>query len=304
MDYAIGIDLGATRLKALALAPDGTRLASRHGETGNGRDRIVRTVRDAVAALEAEQGRPAAWIGVASPGLASRDGRSVARLPVRLPGMEGVDWSTLLGRQDVVPVLNDAHAALVGEAWIGAAAGARDVLLLTLGTGVGGAIMSGGRLLTGHVNRAGHVGHMSLDPRGPRSIVGMPGALELAIGNCTVAERSRNRFADTASLVAAHRAGDAEATAIWLASIEALACGIASLVNIVDPEVVVIGGGIAAAGDALFEPLRAALDKVEWRPFGTGVRLIPALLGDEAGAIGAARHAMEQGATRPAMDAR
>ena len=115
-------------------------------------------------------------------------------------------------------------------AW-GAAAGSRDAVLLTLGTGVGGAIMSEGRLVEGHIGRAGHLGHVCLDPDGPVSIAGMPGSLENAIGNGSLSERSKGRFADTRALVEAHVAGDAEAGEIWLRSVWVLACAIASIVN-------------------------------------------------------------------------
>ncbi len=190
----------------------------------------------------------------------------------------------------MVPVLNDAHAAIIGEAWLGAARDRRHVVLLTLGTGVGGAVISDGRLLRGAIGRAGHIGHMSLDPEGAVSITGMPGAIETMIGDCTVASRSNGRFSDTAALVAAHHAGDADATRIWLRSVRALACAIGSCINLFDPEIVVVGGGIAQAGGALFDPLRNELDRIEWRPMGTAVPVVPAQLGEWAGAIGAARN--------------
>jgi len=210
----------------------------------------------------------------------------------RLAGLHGLDWSDALRAKVPVRVMNDAHAALVAEAWIGAAAGAREAVLLTLGTGVGGASLCDGRLVTGAHGKAGHWGHITVDADGPPSIAGMPGSLEDAIGDATIAARSGGRFHDTRQLVEAHRAGDAEATEVWLRSVHRLACAIASIVNGVDPEVVILGGGIAAAGPALFEPLEGFLERVEWRPLGRRVRVLPAALGDLAGAIGAARHVM------------
>ena len=109
---------------------------------------------------------------------------------------------------------------------------------------------------------------MSLDPDGPVSITGMPGAIEVMFGDCTVAQRTGGKFASTATLVTAFRAGDAEAAHWWLASIRALGCAVASCINLFDPEVVVLGGGIAQAGEALFVPLAGELDRVEWRPGG------------------------------------
>src|SRR5207249_12254403 len=139
-----------------------------------------------VGEFRSEHGNPSAGIGVSAPGLAARDERSIAVMPGRLSGLEGLDWTRFLDSPKPVPVLNDAHAALMGEAWLGAARGFRNVILLTLGTGVGGAAMVDGRLLRGHLGRAGHLGHVCLDPAGPPDCAGTPGSLEVAIGNGTL----------------------------------------------------------------------------------------------------------------------
>jgi glucokinase len=199
-----------------------------------------------------------------------------------------------------VALLNDAHAALLGEVWQGAAAGARDAVLLTLGTGVGGAILSGGRLLTGHLGRGGHLGHTCLDVDGEPDSLGIPGTLEEAVGNRTLARRSAGRFDSTERLVAAHLAGDPQASRVWLRSVYQLACAVTSLINTLDPEVVIIGGGIARAGAPLFDPLGRYLDLMEWRPGGHRVRIEPAALGRLAGALGAARYAATNSHAPPA----
>ena len=120
----------------------------------------------------------------------------------------------------------------------------------------------------------------------------MPGALECAIGNWNIRDRTGGRFATTHALLDAYRSGDEFARSVWLASIRALACALASFINILDPEAIILGGGIAQAGDALFDPLREELAQVEWRPAGHAVRILPAKLGEWAGAIGAAREAL------------
>ena len=289
----VGIDLGGTTIKAAAFSPDGTRLASATRPTGDGECDTAglpawqTRAADLVRELEGTAG-PASAIGISAPGLAARDGRSIACMPGRMAGLEGFDWTAWLGGSAAVPVLNDAHAALLGEVWCGAAHGCRDAVMFTLGTGVGGAVWSDGRLLRGHLGRAGHFGHICLDLDGAPTIAGMPGGLENFIGNWNVAQRSDGRWPSTRALVSALAEGDPAACAVWDRSIRALACGIASVVNVVDPERVVIGGGIAVAGPVLFEPLRRFMDEVEWRPTGRSVPLVPARLGEWAGAAGAA----------------
>src|SRR5688572_4876668 len=118
----------------------------------------------------------------------------------------------------------------------------------------------------------------------------MPGAIEVMFGDCTIAQRTGGRFANTAALVAAHRAGNSDATIAWLRSVRALACALGSCINLFDPEIIVVGGGIAQAGEALFGPLALELDRIEWRPGGHRVPLVAAALGEWAGAIGAARN--------------
>jgi glucokinase len=167
-------------------------------------------------------------------------------------------------------------------------------LLLTLGTGVGGAAIVDGRLLRGHIGRAGHVGHFCLNPDGSLDIVNTPGSLEDAIGEHTLHKRTNGRFSSTRELVAAYESGSSEAAEIWLRSVKSLGAALASLINIFDPEIVVIGGGIADANDSLFVPLRAALDKFEWRPRGQAAKLVKAKLGHIAGAAGAAYGALLQ----------
>ena len=117
------------------------------------------------------------------------------------------------------------------------------------------------------------------------------------MADCGVETRTNGRFRTTGEVVKAAANGDEEARRTWARSIRSLACGVASIINTVDPEVVVLGGGIAEAGDALFEPLRGVLDEVEWRPTGVAVRVAPAQLGDLAGAYGAARFAMTRGSS-------
>ncbi len=294
MTYAIGIDLGGTNIKAIAVSEDGELLDRSIYETGDGgRDAWAARVRQAVRTLEERRGKPATWVGLASPGLAARDGRSIASISSRIRDIAGLDWTDYFGGERMIPVLNDAQAALLAESWCGAAVGRKHAIMLTLGTGVGGAILSDGKLMRGSVGRAGDMGHVSLQTDGRPDANGIPGSLEDAIGNGTVGLRSNGRFGSTRDLVEAYVAGDADAAQVWMESVFKLACAVASFINILDPDLVILGGGIVAAGPSLFGPLASFMERVEWRPYGTAVPIIPAALGDFAGAIGGAYNAMK-----------
>jgi len=178
--YLLGLDLGGTSVKGVAVTPDGQTLAKFHESFVLAEPMAFARCVASVAANATEQlGRPDR-IGLSAPGIAAKDGRSIAFMPGRFPGLEGLIWADYLKRADGVPVLNDANSALLGEVWLGAARGARDAILLTLGTGVGGAALVDGRLLRGHTGKAGHLGHVSLDPDGAPDICHCPGSLETA----------------------------------------------------------------------------------------------------------------------------
>lgn len=294
MTFAIGLDLGGTNIKGLATSPSGRVLAETISTTASIAGRAwVKNVEQVLAKLRASINGAPFVVGLAAPGLAAIDHRSIAFMPQRLPGLEKLDWQKRFRSSSAVPVLNDAHAALLGEVWRGAARGCRNVVLLTLGTGVGGAAIVDGHALHGRIGRAGHFGHISLNPQGPPGITGTPGSLEDAIGDSTLQARSGGRFRSTRELVGAVRRRDREAKEIWLASVRALAAGVTSLINALDPEVVILGGGIAQAGPALFAPLHRFLDQFEWRPGGVRARIVRAQLGDRAGAFGAAWQAIQ-----------
>lgn len=293
MDYAIGIDLGGSSVKAVAITSEGEVLQRQNQDFDSSEQLdFAKTIKDVFFGMQEKQGREANCFGLAAPGLASRDHTSIAVMPGRLHGLEGLNWAEYLGARRAVPVLNDAHAALLGEAWLGAARGMTDVIMLTLGTGVGGAAIVDGNLLQGHLGRAGHLGHNCLDMRAPSDVVGIPGSVEYFVGNWNILDRSNGRFPTTHALIEAFNRHDGDASEIWMNSIRALACTIATYVNVFDPEAVIIGGGIARAGKTLFEPLEKELRPIEWQPNGHKVKLIPAQLGEFAGAIGSARNAL------------
>lgn len=291
---AIGIDIGGTQIKCAVFSGEGRMIERRTRDTcdqaADGVPAFAETVRELVAEISSTDD----LIGIAAPGLPAKDARSIAFQPGKMHGIEGFDWTAFLKTNRVAPVLNDAQGALLGEVWQGAAKGCQNAILLTLGTGVGGAILSDGKLLKGAIGRAGHLGHVSINENQERSIFRMPGSLEAAIGNYTVKQRSGGRFDSTRELVRAHVAGDAEASEVWLQSVRSLARAIASFVNCLDPERVILGGGISQAGPALFEPLEVFLRDIEWQPAGHRVPIVPAQLGEWAGTYGAAWNALNQ----------
>lgn len=292
MNLSVGIDLGGTNIKAALVDTQSSKTLAtlskptRDGEFDGYTPRFALTVREIVHEFEAQAGSKLA-VGLSAPGLANPNGQCIDWMPGRMHGLEKFVWADFLDRD--CRVLNDAHAALLGEVWAGAAKDTQDAFMLTLGTGVGGAIWSGGKLVKGKIGRAGHLGHISVDSNAPCDDFNTPGSLEDAIGNQTIAQRGGGRYATTHALLDAYAAGDEHAKKVWLTSVRHLAAAIASLINVLDPEVVIVGGGIAVgAKDRLFTPLQQMLDGFEWRPGGNQARLVPAELGDSAGCLGAA----------------
>jgi glucokinase len=296
MKQAIGIDLGGTRIKGVVVKEDGELLHQVYLPTNDGDGAAWKqAVRETVKQLLAQLGVSEIPIGISAPGLPGEDNRSIAFMPGRMQGLENFSWSDHL-QQDAF-VLNDAVAAMMAEAKLGAAKNKRHVVMLTLGTGVGGAILVDGKPYQGAFSKAGHIGHMVIDHEGDPDVTGMPGSLEECIGNCTIEKRSKGRFLSTYSLLESYRGGDELAKEVWLKSVRQLAIGLASVTNILSPEVIVLGGGITEAGKELFEPLNDYIAKYEWRAGGNKVAIVRAQFGDLAGAIGAACFAMEKSGT-------
>jgi glucokinase len=295
MSYSIGVDLGGTNIKIVVISNDGDVLDYLTCDTADSDGSWAQTIKQNLELIQKQRAESPGHIGLAAPGLAAKDARSIAYMQGRLKGLQGFVWQDFLDSSARVVVLNDAHAALLGEVWRGAAQGYRNAILLTLGTGVGGAVLVEGGLIKGQIGRAGHLGHVTVNSDGSPDIVNAPGSLEQMIGNYNISERSSGRFTSTRLLVEAHLRGDTEATKIWLRSVHHLAAAVASFITAFDPAIGLVGGGIAQAGPALFDPLRKELDRFEWRPLGHTVQVIPAALGEKAGAIGAAYHAIHAG---------
>ncbi len=291
MKATIGIDLGGTRIKAVAIDADGNILHQLYKPTNDGDDTIwKKAVADAVKELATKINQHDFIIGISAPGLPNESNSAIACMPGRMNGLENFTWKDFLLQPTFI--LNDAVAALMAEAKFGAAKNKKNVVMLTLGTGVGGAILIDGKPYQGTHNKAGHIGHMVINDEGDPDVTGMPGSLEECIGNYTVEKRSKGKFISTHELLDAYKKGDAFAKDVWLKSVRQLAVGLASVINIISPEVIVLGGGITQAGNDLFAPLKGYMNKYEWRQGENGVEIVSARYGDMAGAIGAACFAM------------
>jgi glucokinase len=292
MKMAIGIDLGGTRIKGVVVDEEGNLLHKVYMPTNDGDDAVwKKSVADTVAELR--QGLNGnTMIGISAPGLPDKENITIAFMPGRLEGLENFIWRDYL--QCPAFVLNDGLAALVAEARTGAAKNSTNAIMITLGTGVGGALLINKQPYQGSFNKAGHIGHMVINDSGDCDVTGMPGSLEECIGNYTIKKRSNGKFVSTHELLNACKEGDEFAKQIWLTSVRRLALGLASASNFISPDTIVVGGGIAECNDDLFIPLNKWFDEFEWQPGGIRPKIVKAMQGDLAGAIGAAWFAMEK----------
>lgn len=300
---ALGLDIGGTQIKAALVNSSGAPVRS-------ARIRTPLEIRSLEAALKSlvEELRPettVAGAGVACKGVIEPVTTRVECLPGVMSYLEGSVLSEMvcsaLGASVPVFADNDARVALAGECVWGAARGKRDVLMLTLGTGVGGGILSGGKILRGHRGIAGHLGHITVDPEGPPCICGNRGCLETvfsarvieaeafgAIHRGIITVLDGGGAPSCAAVFHAAQAGDAAAQHIVASGIRKLGAALAGLLHALDPEIVILGGQVAGAGDTLFAPLR---QEIGWRTrtlLRREVPVVPMQVDDPSGVVGAA----------------
>lgn len=288
---SIGIDIGGTRIKAVLIDKDGNVLYHTYKPTEDKSDMTWRqTVIDIAEEIKKKFDEKDLVLGLSAPGLPNENNTAIAYMPGRMQGLENFNWQSEL--QLPTCVLNDAVAALVAEARFGAARRISNAVLITLGTGVGGAILIDGKPYQGAFNKAGHIGHMVIDDEGECDVTGMPGSLEECIGECTIAKRTEGKFSSTREMLLAMKNGDEYAKKIWLKSVRQLAIGLSSITNILSPQTIILGGGITEAGADLFDPLKEYMEQYEWRAGGKQAEIVKAIFGDLAGAVGAAFYAM------------
>ena len=289
---SIGIDLGCTNIKGVLVNQSGALLHECKVQTiEHDEKHWKRAVTEMILSLESKAQIKIENIGLAAPGLANDLNTCISFMPGRLPGLENFDWSKHAARQ--IHVLNDGHAALMAEAAFGAAKGVKHAVLFSLGTGVGGAVLIDGKLYQGAFQMAGHLGHITVDSgAGTRDVTNMVGSIEDAIGNVSLQTRTYGRYTDTNDLVDDYLGGNVLATWWWLSAIQKLSTAVASTINALAPEVVILSGGITQARDALLKPLESFLDLYEWRPAARKAEIRLAHFSDLAGAIGAAGFAL------------
>jgi glucokinase len=282
--------------------------------------RLAQTVRAHLAdscADPASGGAPALTaVGLACAGIVSDATGRLGRSP-NLPGWQNQDLGAHLRAAfgEVPAVLaNDVNAALYGEWRLGAGQGARDAVMIALGTGVGGGVVCGGRLVTGARNAAGEIGHTVLDLDGPLCACGNHGCLEAYAGTVALRRRARELAAGAEGVSARFRdvvatmgdrldagmlqrladAGDTTAASLFAEAGRRLGQAVANCVDILDPDIVIIGGGIALAGDLIFAPCRATARSLIMARESRDVPIVPAQLGPFAASLGVAELAHER----------
>ena len=316
MRYIVGIDVGGTNIVVGTVAEDGSEvlgLVSEPTLAEQGADAVVaRIVKLARASMAEARGREIAGVGIGSPGPLDTKTGVVLLTP-------NLGWINMPLRDRVASALglpatldNDANCAIFGEWWRGAARGVDHVVGLTIGTGIGGGIVLGGQIYHGASDIAGEIGHMTIDANGRRCKCGNDGCLEAYASGPAIAARAVEGIASgaetalpqyvggdlsriTAQVVyeAAHD-GDAYALEMVRETAKLLGAGVANIVNIFNPEIVVICGGVTLAGEKLFGPLRSEVQRRAFKPAWEVCRIVPGVLTGTAGVYGAAAVFMQQ----------
>jgi len=313
--YIVGVDLGGTNIVTGVMPDDGSRtlaVRSTPTEAETGAEgvvaRIVAQAEASIADAMAETGarrEQFVGVGIGAPGPLDR-ASGIVKIAPNL-GWRDVPLRDMVGDALGMPAEldNDANCATLGEWWVGAARGARHVIGMTIGTGIGGGLVLNGQLFHGASDVAGEIGHATIDSTGRRCACGNYGCLEAYASGPAIAERAREALASgeesallalaggdplaitAATVYEAADAGDTLARVIVRETAGFLGAGVANLLNVFNPEVVVIAGGVTRAGDALFEPLRAEVKRRAFKPAVEAARIVPGTLPGTAGVVGA-----------------
>jgi len=303
----LGIDIGGAQIKAGMVDEKGAILASRTIPTPPDLDGFMPSLHEAIQWLLEATDKPAG-VGVGCKGIIDPDSTRVEALSGPLHFLEGLFLSDVVGLPADVPVFadNDARVAMAGEMVWGAAKGHDDVVMLTLGMGVGGAVIAGGHLLRGHSGVGGHLGHITVDPDGAMCMCGNRGCLQTVFSaraiegeawaavhrgcssSLTRLFREQPQLASCRTIFQAAREGDGLAQEIVTRAIRGLGAGIAGLLHVFDPELVILGGHVADAGADLLVPLQEEVWRRSRGLLGREVPLVEQQVADKSGIVGAA----------------
>lgn len=309
--WCIGIDLGGTFIKFVLVDREGSSDDVFELPTpDSGADAVA--LQMAAGARQAMESRglslkDVTGVGIGSPGPLNISEGIVRAMP-NIPGMNNVPLRDMVGDRLRLPVVleNDANAAAYGEYLCGAGRGTHDMVLLTLGTGVGSGIILGGKILHGSHEMGAELGHLILVPGGEECGCGQRGCLERYCSARYMAERATRRIErdapdtslreildkkgeiDARDINEARRAGDAFAAEVWDEMARYLAQGCVDICRIFDPDKIILAGGMTRAGDDLLDPVREHFAELHWSMTETMTELVIASLGADAGAIGAA----------------
>ncbi|MGQ0764205.1 MAG: ROK family protein [Gemmatimonadota bacterium] len=313
--FIVGVDLGGTNIVVGSLSVDGTRQYSMRSEPTRPDqgaeavvDRMIRSIDTVIAETTAASGARRSscmGVGIGAPGPLDRERGIVITTP-------NLGWSNFPLRSVIEERVglrstldNDANCATLGEWWLGAARGANNVVGMTIGTGIGGGLILNGRLYHGASDVAGEIGHTTIDMTGRRCKCGNYGCLEAYASGPSIAERAREALAGddssrlhelvggnlekltAATVYEAAKLGDEIALEVVRETARFLGTGLANLLNLFNPDVVVIAGGVTQAGAALFEPLNREMRRRAFKPAIEACRVVAGALPGTAGVVGA-----------------
>jgi glucokinase len=313
--FIVGVDLGGTNIVVGSLSIDGSKEYSMRSEPTRPDqgadavvDRMIRMIDTVIAETTAATGskrNACLGVGIGAPGPLDRERGIVITTP-------NLGWNNFPLRGVIeervglrATLDNDANCATVGEWWLGAARGARNVVGITIGTGIGGGLILDGRLYHGSSDVAGEIGHTTIDMNGRRCKCGNYGCLEAYASGPSIAERAREALAGdaesmlydlvegnldrltAATVYEASKLGDSIALEVVRETARYLGTGLANLLNLFNPDVVVIAGGVTQAGDSLFEPLAREVRRRAFKPAVDACRVVPGTLPGTAGVVGA-----------------
>lgn len=287
----IGIDLGGTAIKLGRFLKDGSCLESLTIATPQPStpEAVIKAIATMVKQLNSE--KKCVAIGLGTPGPTDVEGK-IAKVAINLNGWYNVPLADELEFQTGIKtvIANDANCAGLGEAWLGAGKNFQNLIVLTLGTGVGGAIILNGKLFTGHLGAAGELGLITLNPNGHPCNSGNQGSLEQYVSATAIRRQTGKEAVELGKLA---KIGDSQALTFWENYGKDLGAGLASLIYVLTPEAIIIGGGVSASAQFFLASTWEEIEKRVLESCRVGLQLLEAKLGNQAGMVGAAKLAWQ-----------